>query len=54
MFTNDLLFLLGSIVRADVMKNDDGRSKGCGTVTFENNTEANRAVGILFSDVTIY
>ncbi|XP_065652187.1 myelin expression factor 2 [Hydra vulgaris] len=34
----------GKIVRADIMKMDDGRSKGCGTVTYETTAEANRAV----------
>ena len=41
-----MLFLSGKIVRADIMKMDDGRSKGCGTVTFETTAEASRAVSI--------
>jgi len=36
----------GRIVRADIKTNDDGRSKGCGTVTFESPDDANRAVSL--------
>jgi len=36
----------GRIVRADIKTNDDGRSKGCGTVTFESTDDANRAVSL--------
>jgi len=36
----------GRIVRADIKTNDDGRSKGCGTVTFESSDDANRAVSL--------
>lgn len=36
----------GRIVRADVMTGEDGRSKGCGLVTFESSSDANRAVSL--------
>ncbi|KAJ3367353.1 Squalene epoxidase [Kappamyces sp. JEL0680] len=34
----------GQIVRADVLKNEDGRSKGCGVVTYESSRDAQRAI----------
>jgi len=36
----------GPIKRADVKTNEDGRSKGCGTVTFDCPEDANRAVSL--------
>ncbi len=48
------------MVRADVLTDDRGRSKGCGTVVFEHVSEAQNAAGIslvlsnLFTGETIF
>ena len=44
-----ILISLGRVVRADLMTDDRGRSKGCGTVLFETADEARYAVCILSS-----
>jgi RNA recognition motif-containing protein len=37
----------GEVVHADVMENADGRSKGCGLVTFASAQDASRAINEL-------
>ena len=38
----------GRVVRADIMTESSGRSKGCGTVLFETSEDAAHAICILF------
>ena len=45
----DLFKKYGPVSRADILKNDDGRSKGCGTIVFESADDARYAIGILFN-----
>lgn len=40
----DLFREFGPVIRADVPSNADGRSKGMGTVLFENEADAQRAI----------
>ena len=44
-----LCYLLnaGRVVRADIMTESSGRSKGCGTVLFETSEDAAHAISIL-------
>ena len=37
----------GRVVRADIMTESGGRSKGCGTVLFETSEDAAHAISIL-------
>jgi hypothetical protein len=37
----------GEVTRADIMEGGDGRSKGCGLVTFANARDATRAINEL-------
>ena len=37
----------GRVVRADIMTESSGRSKGCGTVLFETSEDAAHAISIL-------
>ena len=39
----------GRVVRADIMTESGGRSKGCGTVLFETSEDAAHAISILFN-----
>lgn len=41
------LLTLGRVVRADIMTEAGGRSKGCGTVLFESSEDAAHAISIL-------
>lgn len=43
----DLFFQAGSVVRADVQSNHQGRSKGCGTVLFASAEDAQNAIATL-------
>ena len=38
---------IGPVLNADVMQEADGRSKGCGLVTFQNKRDADRAIAEL-------
>ena len=40
-------FSSGRVVRADIMTESSGRSKGCGTVLFETSEDAAHAICIL-------
>lgn len=35
----------GSVTHVDVLKGPDGRSKGCAIVTFDNDMDAEKAIG---------
>lgn len=39
----------GRVVRADIMTESSGRSKGCGTVLFETSEDAAHAISILLT-----
>ena len=43
------LFNAGRVVRADIMTESSGRSKGCGTVLFETSEDAAHAIRILLT-----
>lgn len=40
--------MAGVVVRADILEDKDGKSRGIGTVTFEQSIEAVQAICILF------
>lgn len=42
--------MAGMVVRADILEDKDGKSRGMGTVTFDMPIEAVQAVCILFSE----
>ena len=40
-----VIVILGKVIRADIKTDEKNRSKGCGTVTFENSSDVTRAIG---------
>lgn len=42
--------MAGVVVRADILEDKDGKSRGIGTVTFEQSIEAVQAICILLSE----
>lgn len=46
----EVFSMAGMVVRADILEDKDGKSRGMGTVTFDMPIEAVQAVCILFSE----
>lgn len=49
MYILGFLLNAGRVVRADIMTESSGRSKGCGTVLFETSEDAAHAISILLT-----
>ena len=45
--------MAGVVVRADILEDKDGKSRGIGTVTFEQSIEAVQAICILFFGIQL-
>ena len=49
----EVFSMAGVVVRADILEDKDGKSRGIGTVTFEQSIEAVQAICILFFGIQL-